>query len=98
MITVGEIAVSGGLSKEAVSTVVRAQAQALEKYYPGSGSAAQLVVRLTIGRDGTVRAVKVLRGAADFKKDIAHQIQKWRFPATGDGKEASATITLFVGA
>jgi Ca-activated chloride channel family protein len=98
MITLGEIAVSGGLSKEAVSTVVRAQAQTLEKYYQGSGSAVRLVVRLTIGRDGTVRAVKVLRGAADFKKDIADQIRKWRFPATGDGKEASATITLLVGA
>jgi Ca-activated chloride channel family protein len=98
MITVGEIAVSGGLSKEAVSRVVRARAQALGKYYRGSGSVAQLVVRLTIGRDGTVRAVKVLRGAVDNKRGIADQIQKWRFPATGDGKEASATITLLVGA
>ncbi len=93
-ITVGEIAVSGGLSKAAVSKVVRAQAHTLEKYYQGSGSAAQLVVRLTIAPDGTVRAVKVLRGAADNEAGIVDQIKKWRFPATGDGKEAEATSHL----
>ena len=67
-ITLGEIIVSGGLTKEAVSKVVKERMQDLEKHYRGGDSVARLVVSIRIGANGKVKAVKVLQGAADFQR------------------------------
>ncbi len=96
-ITVGEITAGGPLSKETVSKVVRIEAHTLEKYYQGSGSAAQFVASLKIGADGTVKAVKIIKGVENWKGGIVDQIRRWRFPAAGEGGETLVTITLFVG-
>jgi len=96
-ITIGEIKVSGALSKEAVSKVVGEQSAGFEKYYLGGDSASQLTVKLTIGPDGAVTGVKALRGASGWQKDIFALMKKWTFPATGDGKKATVTVTLMAG-
>ena len=92
------ITAAGPLSKEAVSKVVRGEAYTLEKYYQGSESAAQFVASLKIGADGKVEEVKILRGAADWKKGIVDRILRWLFPASKEGAETLVTIILFVGA
>lgn len=97
-ITLGDVTVSGGLTKEAVSKVVSERMGDLEKHYNGTDSVARLVLSIKIGANGAVKVVKILVGAADFQKGIVGQIRKWRFPTTGEGAETSATITLFLGA
>ncbi len=96
-ISVGEITAAGPLSKEAIAKVVRAETHTLEKYYQGNGSAAQFVARLKIGADGTVKEVKIVTGAADWKRGIVDRIRRWRFPKGGEGAQTLATITLYVG-
>ena len=92
-LAIGNITVSGTLSKDAVTKAVQDQMSGLELYYRGSG-AAELVVRLAIGADGAVKSVRVLKGASNWKKEMVHQLEAWLFPATGNGKEASVTLTL----
>jgi Ca-activated chloride channel family protein len=96
-ITLGDVIASGGLSKDAVSKVVRERMGDLEKYYQGADSSARLVVSFKIDANGAVREVKVLTGGSDFSGDIVDQIKKWQFPSGGGGAETSAAITLLLG-
>lgn len=96
-ITLGDVTASGGLTKEAVSKVVKERMGDLEKYCRGFDSVARLTVSFKIDAKGAVREVKVLKGGADFRRDIADQIEKWRFPSAGDGAETSAAIPLLLG-
>jgi Ca-activated chloride channel family protein len=96
-ITLGDVLVSGGLAKDVVSRVVTGKMGSLERQYRGSGTG-QLVISLVVLPDGTIKSVKILRGGADWQPRVTGEINKWRFPATADGREAKVTITLFAGA
>ena len=94
----GTSIVSGGLTKEAVSKVVKERMEDLEKHYRGGDSVARLVVshqnrrqRQSEGGEGPAGR----RGLPEKTSSI--KSEKWRFPSTDDGLEASATITLLLG-
>ncbi len=96
-LAVSDVAVSGALTKEAVSKVLNEQAAGLEKYLLDAANASKLTVRLTIGPDGAVTAVKALMGASAWQKDVFEAMKKWTFPPTGDGKAAVVTFTITAG-
>ncbi len=95
-ITVGDIKVTGSLSDLAVSWVAGEQVKGLEKYYRGPAAQTRLIVRLTVRADGTVKAVKALTDASGWDKGIFLRMERWVFPATGDGKDASVTLTFWL--
>jgi Ca-activated chloride channel family protein len=98
-IKVTDIKVSGGLSEESVSKVLQHHIHSLEKCCQGSDVDAQLVVKITMGANGSVKAVKIVKGTRNggtAERCIAGQVEKWQFPAAQDGKEATITISLVV--
>lgn len=98
VLTISDVSVLGGLSKDAVSGLVRGHVPALEKYYRGDGSTGQLVMSLAVRPDGSVKSVKVLRGAADWMASLVDEVGAWRFSKTDNGREARVIVVLFVNA
>ena len=96
-LTVSDVAISGVLTKEAVSKILNEQAAGFEKYLLDAANASKLTVRLTIGPDGAVTAAKALKGASAWQKDVLEAMKKWTFPPTGDAKAAVVTFTMTAG-
>jgi Ca-activated chloride channel family protein len=94
-ISIADVAVSQGLSKE---DVVRKLTEQIPKM--GSclaGAKGKLVLRLTIRPDGSVKSVRILSSTLERGKAgqcAAEQVRKIRLPATRDGKEARVVVTL----
>ncbi len=75
----------------------------LQPPYPASeerlGNEGMVVVRVTVGPDGRVKAVEKVRATSDafFRSTERHALRAWRFaPATEDGRpvESRKTMTL----
>jgi hypothetical protein len=98
VITISGMSVFGGLSKDVVSRVVHRRVHSLESYYRGDGSTGQLVMSLTVRPDGTIKSVKLLRGAADWRTSMVDEIGTWRFSEADNGREARVIVVLFVNA
>ena len=72
----------------------------LEKCYKTGLSKGKVVLTLTINADGTIKTVKTASDTLKNKtitKCIMDEMKKSIFPATADGRETTATITLIVG-
>jgi len=96
-VSVSNIVVSGGISKEAVLDVAKKQLGDLEKCRSENNLKGKLVISLIINKDGTIKDIKIVSGASINKtgnKCIIEAVKKWKFPATTDGKEAKAAITI----
>ena len=94
---IGDITVSGGLSKEAVVKVVNNHMKELEACRSQAGLEGKIIFTLTIGADGTMNDIKVISGTTKNKtveQCIAKIIKKWLFPESNNGKKTRATITL----
>jgi Ca-activated chloride channel family protein len=97
-ITISDVTVSQGQSKEDILKKLNAQTAALESCL--AGAKGKLVLRLTIGADGTVKSVQVLSSTLKSGKAtlcVADQLRNIRLPATQDGKEGRVVITLTRG-
>jgi len=94
---IGDITVSGGLSKESVDKVVSNHMKELEDCRSQAGLEGKIIFTLAIGTDGVVKDIKVVSGTTKNKiaeQCIAKIIKKWQFLETNNGKETRATITL----
>lgn len=94
---IGDITVSGGLSKEAVVKAVNNHIKEIEPCRSQAGFKGKITVTLIVGSDGTVNDIKVISGTTKNKiteQCIAKIIKKWQFPQNNNGKETRATISL----
>lgn len=93
--SIADVAVSEGLSKTEVLKALNRSAAKLESCL--AGATGKLVIRLTVSPDGTVKGVRVLSSTLTGTKAaqcIVEQLKKIRLPATQDGKEGRAVVTL----
>jgi Ca-activated chloride channel homolog len=98
VITIADVIVSQGLSKEDILAKLKEQTVKLESCL--AGAKGKLVLRLTIGPDGTVKSVQILSSTLRGGKAAqcaAEQVRKIRLPATQDGKEGRVVVTLSCG-
>ena len=99
-ITIGDMTVSGGLSKEALRAFIEKHIDKLEKCCKAGPSKGKVALILTINADGTIKSIKT---ASDTLKNktitecIMDEMKKFLFPAAVDGRETTATITLILG-
>ena len=98
VITISDVTVSQGLSKEDILKKLKEQTAKLDSCL--AGAKGKLVLRLTISPDGTVKSVQVL--SSTFKNGKAHPcvldaLKKITMSATQDGKEGRAVVTLSWG-
>jgi len=97
-ISIADVSVSQGLSKEDVVRKLTGQTPKLESCL--AGAKGKLVLRLTIRPDGTVKSVQILSNTLKSGKAAqcaAEQVRKIRLPATQDGKEGRAVVTIVSG-
>jgi len=95
----GYVKVSGGLTKRDVLETLKKNMSEIEKCFAGTTGAITYTIDLTIGPDGTVKAVKVStktqkNGAPE--KCVVETLKKIGFSQTSDGSEAYVTINLLV--
>ncbi|MCX5834141.1 MAG: VIT domain-containing protein [Deltaproteobacteria bacterium] len=94
ILSIRDVKVSGGLTKEAVYAVFEKHRPELERCYSGKG---EITLALVIGKDGSVKSVKTMKITLKDKNAgscIAGQAGKWLFPAPLDRKEAKVTMTI----
>ncbi len=96
-VTLGEVTVSGGITKQAALETVRNSLPDIEKCFAGATEGITYTMGLTVNPDGTVKTVKITtktqkNGA--MEKCIKEIVKKIKFAPTQDGKEASITVTL----
>jgi len=97
VLRIGDVSVSGGLTREAVRQVIETNRREIERCYSGKG---EVVLALVIGKDGSVKSVKAVKHTLGDKKALSciqGNLKKWLFPATSDGREAKATMTITFG-
>jgi Ca-activated chloride channel family protein len=94
VLSIRDVSVSGGLTKEAVNRVIEKNRREIERCYSGKG---EMILDLVIGKDGSVKNVKAVKNTLQEKRAlscITGNLKKWLFPATPDGKEAKVTMTI----
>lgn len=95
--TIGDVTISGGLSKDIVTKFVNDHMKELEPCLSQSGLAGKITLTLTISAGGIVKDIKVVSGSTKNKtvdQCIMQLMKKWQFPARSVGKDARTTITL----
>jgi len=98
VITISDVTVSQGLSKEDILNKLKEQTATLESCV--ANAKGKLVLRLTVNHDGTVKSVQVLSSTSKSDRVAAcvgEHLRKIRLPATQDGKEARVVVTLSWG-
>jgi Ca-activated chloride channel homolog len=99
-ITIGDITISGSISREALRAVIEKHMDRLEKCYATGLSKGKVTLILTINADGAIKSIQV---ASDTLKNktitecIMDEMKRFTFPANADGRETKATITLTLG-
>ncbi len=96
-VKIGEIIVSGRLSKGIVQKIVQQHKEEFMKCYQRSNLHGKLVVQLIINADGRVKNVIVVKSGLKDKKVeqcMIQQIKTWHFPSIKQGAEVEATISL----
>ncbi|OPY01040.1 MAG: Vault protein inter-alpha-trypsin [Syntrophorhabdus sp. PtaB.Bin184] len=96
-VSIGDVTVSGGIAKEAVFKTMRKIEGGMAACATGITGPVSYVVTLTVNADGTVKDVKSRDGRNDsLEQCLKRLIKQLKFTATGDGKEASATVTILL--
>jgi Ca-activated chloride channel family protein len=96
-VVVNNIIVSGGISKETVLDFVKKHLADLENCNIEKALKGKLVINLVISKDGMIKDAKILLSELknkDIERCVAEVIKKWKFPATADGNEAKAAMTI----
>ncbi|MGA2958782.1 MAG: VIT domain-containing protein [Thermodesulfobacteriota bacterium] len=99
-ITLGDVNVSEGVSKEAILNLIEKKAHELEKCSPANEHYEKFVIELLISPNGKVRTAKIVSILSKNKgaeRCFLEEIQKWQFPITQDGRGAKVTISLTIG-
>jgi Ca-activated chloride channel family protein len=99
-ITIGDIAVSGGLSKETLRTVIEKHMDKFEKCYKAGSSKGTVAFVFAINTNGTIKTIKTISDTLKNEtttKCIMDEMKKHISPAVADGCETTATITFTMG-
>jgi hypothetical protein len=99
-ITIGDIAISGGLSKEALRAVIEKYMDSLEKSYKAGSSKGTVAFVFTINTNGTIKTIKTVSDTLKnetITKCIMDEMKKHIFPTAADSRETTATITFTMG-
>jgi Ca-activated chloride channel family protein len=99
-ITIGDIAISGGLSKETLRTVIEKHMDKFEKFCKTGSSKGTVAFVFAINTNGTIKTIKTVSDTLKNEtigKRIMNEMKKLIFPAAADGRETTATITFIVG-
>jgi Ca-activated chloride channel homolog len=99
-ITIGDIAASGGLSKEVLRAGIEKNMDRLEKCYETGPSKGKVALIFTINADGTIKSIKAASDTLKnetIMKRIIDELKKFVFPAVIDGRSTTATVTFMIG-
>jgi len=99
-VSLGEVNVSEGLSKEMVLKVIRKKLVELKYSTAENEPGGELVLRLTINGQGKVKDVQIVSSSlknARWQQDIVKQLKKWRFPTPKGSEEGKVTFSLVLG-
>ena len=99
-VTLEEVTVGEGLSKEVVLTFLQKKIKELEKSWKAGELRGKLVLSCTLDQDGKVKNVSILSSSmknSRFQKSFIEQMKKWQFPPIQNGKEAKVTFSLVFG-
>jgi Ca-activated chloride channel homolog len=97
---IGEIVVSGGLSREAVRATVQQRIKEVQGCLQGIALQGKLTVKFILNADGTVKNVTVV--SKHLNNKVAEQCfigkaKTWLFPATAGTGEMTATVSFVAG-
>ena len=69
---------------------------AVEPYYPANAvSGGTVVLNVTVGSNGEIEDVQVLKAAGGFTQQAMGTVRKWKFrPAQFNGKQVTASISV----
>jgi Ca-activated chloride channel family protein len=96
-ITLADMTVSEGLSKEALLNLIKQKVHELEKCSPGNEPAEKLVIELVISPNGKIKTAKFVSSPLknrNAERCLLEQVKKWELLVTQDGQEAKVTISL----
>ena len=99
-ITLADMTVSEGLSKEAILNLIKQKVHELEKCSPGNEPAEKLVIELVISPNGKIKTAKFVSSPLknrNAERCLLEQIKKWQLLVPQDGQEAKVTISLAFG-
>lgn len=99
-ITLADVTVSEGMSKDTILNLIEQKAHELEKCSLGNGPSGKLVIELVVGPNGKVKTAKITPRPSKNKGAewcFLEEIKKWQFPIAQDGREAKVTISLTLG-
>ena len=97
-VSIGDVTVSGGITKEAAVETVRNKQGDIEACFAGFVTVpASYVATLTVNPDGTVKEVKIktkVRKNGSLEKCIITVMKQLKFAPTRDGKESTIIVNL----
>jgi Ca-activated chloride channel family protein len=99
-LSLGEVTVQGGLSKEAALRVIEKNLSELQQCSNRNQAGEIIILQFVVGRDGKVQSVKVIgkgQNNGNSEQCLMDKIKGWRFSAIPDGKEATVTLSLVFG-
>ncbi len=96
-ITLGDVTVSEGFSKEAILNLIQQKVHELEKCSWGNESYGKLVIELIISPNGKIKTAKFVSSPLKNRtaeRCLLEQVKKWQLLVTQDGQEAKVTFSL----
>jgi Ca-activated chloride channel family protein len=98
-IAISRIEASGGLTKKAVRIIVEKQLASIQNCFQNMAAQGTLTIRLTIAANGVVKSARIvsITEIETVKQCLLQQIKSWQFPATAEGKDTDAAMTLLIG-
>jgi Ca-activated chloride channel homolog len=95
-----KVSVTGGLGRDAVRSTLEQQLNAIQACFQNMIVRGKLEIRLTVAPNGVVKIARLVNSVTKnetVKQCLFQKIKGWQFPASADGKDTYATITLLIG-
>jgi Ca-activated chloride channel family protein len=99
-LSLGEVTVQGGLSKEAALRVIEKNLSELQQCSNRNQAGEIIILQFVVGRDGKVQSVKVIgkgQNNGNSEQCLMDKIKGLRFSAIPDGKKVTVTLSLVFG-
>ena len=99
-VKISKLAVSGGLSKDAVRLVLEQQLKGFQGCFQNMVLRGTIEIRLTLAANGVVKNVGIVKSITKdetAKQCLLKNMKSWQFPAPVQGKETDITVTFLIG-
>jgi hypothetical protein len=92
-----KLEIRGDIAESGIRKVIEQNLAQLSQFVQ-RGSKATLNLQWTIGKDGTARDVHIslTGGNRKIKGYLGEQMEKWKFPASADGRDVQVAATVSV--